>query len=328
VATYEEILAQNRKDQNAKAEEEYKKRAAANTEITNTYISDMNTIVDNAAQQSAGKIQKEIDALPTAYQSAFDANAIQQKINEREVRERMANLGLTDSGLNRTQQTAINIQRANADAALVQQKNAASNSLKQQIADIYASAENQKLEYAAKANADLKSTNESLRQSLFDAAESNAVTIANNWLDNETKLEEAKWDYKTETEKARIKAPNTIESSKNIPSNNTRSYDNGGYDSDIVKMAQKIVGASEDGKWGVKSSSAAKSKGYNSLAAVVDEIEKLADKAIDYYNEHPNVTLDSRTLDMWLHDNGISGNASTLFKAFLQQAGAKTSGRR
>lgn len=47
------------------------------------------------------------------------------------------------------------------------------------------------------------------------------------------------------------------------------SYSNGGYDSSVVKQAQKFVGASADGMWGSNSAAAAKAKGYNSLAEVV-----------------------------------------------------------
>ena len=46
-------------------------------------------------------------------------------------------------------------------------------------------------------------------------------------------------------------------------------YDNGDYDSDVVKKAQAFVGVSEDGKWGPDSTAKAKEMGYNSLAEVV-----------------------------------------------------------
>lgn len=50
---------------------------------------------------------------------------------------------------------------------------------------------------------------------------------------------------------------------------NGGTYDNGGYGSDVVKKAQAFVGASADGKWGPNSASAAKAKGYDSIADVV-----------------------------------------------------------
>lgn len=47
------------------------------------------------------------------------------------------------------------------------------------------------------------------------------------------------------------------------------SYDNNGYSSDVVKQAQKFVGASVDGKWGDNSAAKAKAKGYNTIGEVV-----------------------------------------------------------
>ena len=46
-------------------------------------------------------------------------------------------------------------------------------------------------------------------------------------------------------------------------------YDNSGYSADIVKKAQKFVGASQDGKWGANSTAKAKAMGYKTLAEVV-----------------------------------------------------------
>lgn len=48
-----------------------------------------------------------------------------------------------------------------------------------------------------------------------------------------------------------------------------RGYDNGGYSSDIVRAAQRYVGADADGMWGSGSAAAAKAKGYGSLADVI-----------------------------------------------------------
>ena len=47
------------------------------------------------------------------------------------------------------------------------------------------------------------------------------------------------------------------------------SYNNGGYGSDVVRQAQKFVGASADGMWGADSAAKAKAAGYNSIADVV-----------------------------------------------------------
>jgi peptidoglycan hydrolase-like protein with peptidoglycan-binding domain len=59
-------------------------------------------------------------------------------------------------------------------------------------------------------------------------------------------------------------------------------YDNGGYASDVVKNAQKFVGAGEDGMWGPNSQAAAKAKGYDSIADVVAAMGGGGGDDIDY----------------------------------------------
>ena len=161
-------------------EQRIAEQQAANTEMTNQYIQDINSVIDKSTDAAVNKVQGEIDKLPTTYQSTFDANAVNQKINERKLANRMENLGLTDSGLNRTQQTALTIQRANADAATRQQMNAASLSLKQQIADIISQGESKKAENAATAKYNLAQQNQSIYNSLMDELYSNADSYANS----------------------------------------------------------------------------------------------------------------------------------------------------
>lgn len=179
------------KSENKAAKKAYAEKSAKNTAMSNAYVADQNAIVDQGVANATGKIQQEIDKLPTAYQYGYDMNAIQQKINEREAAEVRANLGQTDSGLNRTQQTAINVQRSNADAALTQKKMAATASLKQQIADAVANGELQKMGIAADARASLEKTNQSLYDSLYSTAENNARTAADNWQAQQTAIEKA-----------------------------------------------------------------------------------------------------------------------------------------
>jgi hypothetical protein len=188
---YDEFIKKNQAATNA----EIKKKQDANTAASNQYVADINAIVDTNISNSVNKVQGEIDKLPTQYQSGFDANAIQQKINERQVAERMANMGMTNSGLNRTQQTAINIQRSNADAAIRTQINGVTNSLKQQIADLYASGESQKAENSSKARYELEQKN----QSVYD-------TMMNNLYSNASAYETARIEADAKAEEARIKA--------------------------------------------------------------------------------------------------------------------------
>ena len=179
-----------------------KDRQTANTNMTNQYIADQNAIVDKSVANAVDKVNTQISGLPTQYQSAFDANAIQQKINERQTAEHMANMGLTDSGLNRTQQTAFAVQRSNADAALRQQMNAATVSLKQQIADLYVSGETQKMQTAADAKYQLAQTNQSVYNTYMDNLNSRAYAYAENEANNRAAIEKER--IKAEADKPKL----------------------------------------------------------------------------------------------------------------------------
>ena len=63
------------------------------------------------------------------YRSLYDENAIRERVAQLNVEEAMANMGLTDSGLNRTQQTALSATRMRADANTSAAKRAALDEL-------------------------------------------------------------------------------------------------------------------------------------------------------------------------------------------------------
>lgn len=78
----------------------------------------LKTVKDNAAQAR----DAELDRQNREYRDQHDLAAAQEFLNRRKTNEAMANSGLSDSGLNRTQQTAISIARGNQDAALTRQQ--------------------------------------------------------------------------------------------------------------------------------------------------------------------------------------------------------------
>lgn len=153
-------------DKNNKAELDRQKELTTNAS---------NMAINNAV----GVVEEEKAKLPQYYQPYFDANAVQHLVNQRQLEERMANLGLTDSGLNRTQMTALTVQKQNTDAAYNQRKQAAIKSLDDQIAQIKASGQLQ-------------------LQSNLLALDQNYQTQRNTWASNAYK---ADMEYAAETQK-------------------------------------------------------------------------------------------------------------------------------
>ena len=85
---------------------EYKKLGTAQRDAD---IASSDKVYDTQKLQTQNTYNRQIDETSKAYEDLYDENAVQRLINEQEIAENMANLGLTDSGLNRTQQTAVQL---------------------------------------------------------------------------------------------------------------------------------------------------------------------------------------------------------------------------
>lgn len=112
-------------------------------------IDSVNAAIDRTTAASTKPYQTQIEQLPEAYQKQFDANAVQELVGRRKVEEAMANMGLTDSGLNRTQQTALSVQRSNADAAARLEQQKKTQELQDKIAQLIEAGAAQKQQQAA-----------------------------------------------------------------------------------------------------------------------------------------------------------------------------------
>lgn len=94
--------------------EEYVKEAKKQTDPSRNRDIDAIDSSSNAAINLANDTyNKSVEDTTAAYEDEYQKNAVQKLINEKQIAERNANLGLTDSGLNRTQQTAVQLGYAN-----------------------------------------------------------------------------------------------------------------------------------------------------------------------------------------------------------------------
>lgn len=128
--------------------EQAEKRKADRVKTDEEAIREMEAAVDQSTASASQAYERELERLPEAYRELYDANAVQELVNQRQVQERMANLGLTDSGLNRTQQTAIALQRGNADAAARLSEREKTQELQDKLAQIQESGAAQKRQQA------------------------------------------------------------------------------------------------------------------------------------------------------------------------------------
>ena len=119
------------------------------TQADEAFIKQVQDAIDKSTASAAKPYQTQIEQLPSQYQKLYDTYAVQELVNRRQVQETMANMGLTDSGLNRTQQTAIAIQRGNADAAARLEQQQKTQELQDKIAQLMESGAAQKQQQEA-----------------------------------------------------------------------------------------------------------------------------------------------------------------------------------
>ena len=100
--------------------------------LRNTAESDKNIINTNAdasVQNITDSYNTQINDTEDSYEDAFRSNEIQVKLNERYLERKAAEMGLTDSGMNRTQMTANQLSYANQKGELTTQRQKAVDTL-------------------------------------------------------------------------------------------------------------------------------------------------------------------------------------------------------
>lgn len=100
---------------------------------TNRYINSLTKLNDQQNDQLTRSTEQSILGTRQQYQKAYDYNAINQQLQQDQVAERMADMGLSNSGLNMTNQTALAVSRINSDNAVTQSYNNAVNTLRSNL---------------------------------------------------------------------------------------------------------------------------------------------------------------------------------------------------
>lgn len=152
---------------------------------------------------------RQIDETSKAYEDLYDENAVQRLINEREVAENMANSGLTDSGLNRTQQTAVQLSYANNKNRIDVTRRKAIDSLTASLANAITKLDIEQNENAA-----------AIKSNYAALASSGAKDMYNNALQEETKRIKDENDYKINTAKLKIDGFNAETNRMKVENNN------------------------------------------------------------------------------------------------------------
>ena len=160
---------------------EYKKLGTAQRDAD---IAASDKVYDTQKLQTQNTYNRQIDETSKSYEDLYDENAVQRLVNEREIAENMANLGLTDSGLNRTQQTAVQLSYANSKNKIDVTRQKAIDSLTAQLADAISKIDTDKLSAA-----------ENIRSNYDNSWRSSAQSTYATELEEETKRQKQAYDY-------------------------------------------------------------------------------------------------------------------------------------
>ncbi|MBQ5885300.1 MAG: hypothetical protein IIW79_02710 [Clostridia bacterium] len=161
----------------AQAQAQYADAAKKNKENADAYKQSVGEIFDTQRDQVNKQAEADTQKVGSQYKGLYDEAALQQLVNERNLKQRQASLGLTDSGLTASQQTAIQVSRGNADAKISAQKQAAIDSITLQLEQYLAQIEQNRASSFAEIDYNLNTTNTNLYNTLMSQAYSNQAAL-------------------------------------------------------------------------------------------------------------------------------------------------------
>ncbi len=223
-----------------------KQNNAANKQAAvDTYSAGMDSQINN----TQAYYDKQIGDTKVAYESQYQKNAVQKLINEKQIAERNANLGLTDSGLNRTQQTAAQLSYANQKGKIDLARQSALDEFGLKLTDAITTLQNEKASgiRGIEEKWDNLSTEQGINEYNTQLNYYNDLTKA--YTEAATKIEEKEIDAAAEVEKERINAAAAIEEA-NKTKDKILWYNTGTYDNDknpIFRNSEGKIQAFGDG---------------------------------------------------------------------------------
>lgn len=239
MASYDDYYKANLANGQKRLDEENAAAKKRNEEL----MRQIGAAIDQSAGEQENTYQQSIDEAPSRFQSAYDANTIGELIGRRQLQESMANLGLTDSGLSRTQDTALTVARQNADASTRADQTEYVNKLKSAIDTVRANAAAQKAEKQIALDTERDSW---YRQAIAQMQNNAQSAAAKAWEADQTYAAEK---YKADTEaaaaveKARYEALTAQAKASSTAGTN--------YDKNRLAYAQTLMkqGATEEDAW-------------------------------------------------------------------------------
>lgn len=193
---------------------------------------------DSQINNTQAFFDKKIADEKIAYDSEYQKNAVQKLINEKKIAETNANLGLMDSGLNRTQQTAAQLSYANQKGKIDLARQSALDNLTLAMTDAITTLQNEKASGIRDIENNWKSYSEKQAQNTYNTQLSSYAGQLGELGDQYVDAVKAEADAAAEVQKAQIAASAKAKEneSKKILWYNTGTYDE--YDNPIFRNSE------------------------------------------------------------------------------------------
>lgn len=189
-------------------EEFVKQRREANKTQEDADVAAAKGIFDTQAKNTKDTYNNQIEDTSSSYEDKFRLNETQRYLNSRAIERRAAEMGLTDSGMNRTQQTAVQLSYANKKGELSRQMQSAIDTLAAAMSADLATIEANKAakEQEIRSNYAAKADSEGL--TLYNAEQDriSAENIAK--MEAEAAAQQAKYNYLIQQAKNQVSTNN------------------------------------------------------------------------------------------------------------------------
>ena len=203
--------------------EEKKKNSTKKQNEIDTYTAGIDSQITNTENY----YDKQIGDVNVQYEKNYERNAVQKLINEKQIAEKNANLGLTDSGLNRTQQSAVQMSYANQKANLDLSRQKVLDELNIKLTDAITTLQNEKQSGINQIENKWDSYSEQQGTNAYNSKLQYYGDLINSENDALTKLEQSETLAAADVKKAQINANTSGSNSKN---NKLLWYFTGTYD--------------------------------------------------------------------------------------------------
>lgn len=164
--------------------------------------------MDSQIANTQSYYNKQIDDKKSEYESQYERNAVQKLINEKQIAEKNANLGLTDSGLNRAQQTAVQLSYANNKGNIDLARQSALDNLTLAMTNAITTLQNEKASGVRDIENNWKSYSENQAQNMYNTRLNSYASQLSSLGDQYIDAHNAEVNAAAEVQKAQISAGN------------------------------------------------------------------------------------------------------------------------